>query len=224
MATLAIFRPPDDALKSWQAMYDAATTSSSTLARAGSARHLADLYKTKKEFAKSIDYYALAAEASASAGNEQSRIEALTSEWSLLFQQGEKEKALKIDEELLPLARTSKNVRLQFLVNRTIAEILDGTGRADRVESALKDAESLVGPDVSVPGKRSPVAVATGDKVQNHSSALSLGSFPWYWLVFLALVGTRFTGKRKIWGVRPLYIFPFSPPAEGRGQCAKDDY
>jgi len=143
---------PDDALKSWQDMYDAATTSSSTLARAESARHLADLYKTKKEFAKSIDYYALAAYASASAGNEQSKIEALTSESALLFQQGEKEKVLKIEEELLSLARASKNVQLQFMVDLVIAEILDGAGRADRVESALKDAESHVGPDVTVPG------------------------------------------------------------------------
>ncbi|MGA9414186.1 MAG: hypothetical protein WBV60_05800 [Terriglobales bacterium] len=85
---------PDDALKSWQDMYDAATTSSSTLARAESSRHLADLYKTKKELAKSVDYYALAADASASAGNEQSRTEALTLEATLLFQQHEKEKAL----------------------------------------------------------------------------------------------------------------------------------
>ena len=143
---------PDDALKSWHDLYDSAATSSFTLARAESARHLADLYKTKKEFTKSVDFYALAAEASASAGNEQSRIDALTSEAALLFQQGEKEKALKVHEELLPLAKASKNTRLQFIVDLAIAEILDATGRADRVESALKDAESLVSPDVKVPG------------------------------------------------------------------------
>jgi CHAT domain-containing protein/tetratricopeptide (TPR) repeat protein len=49
------------------------------------------------------------------------------------------------------LARASKNVRLQFIVDLAIAETLDGTGRVDRVESALKDAESLVGSDVKVP-------------------------------------------------------------------------
>jgi len=143
---------PDDALKSWQDMYDAATTSSSTLARAESARHLADLYKAKKEFAKAIDYYSLAADAYASGGNEQSRIEALTSEAALLFQQGEKEKALKVHDDLLPLAKASKNARLQFIVDLATAETLDGTGRVDRVESALKDAGSLVAADVTVPG------------------------------------------------------------------------
>lgn len=74
----------DDALKSWQDLYDTAV--SSALLRAESARHLADLYKAKKEFTKSIDYFALAAEASASGGNEQSRIEDLTAEAALLFQ------------------------------------------------------------------------------------------------------------------------------------------
>lgn len=142
----------DDALKSWQNLYDTAATSSSTLARAESARHLADLYKAKKELTKSIDFYALAAEASASAGNEQSRIETLTSEEVLLFQQGEKEKALKIEEELLSSAKASQNRRSEFICDLVIAEILDGTERIDRVQRALKDAEALVGPDLTVPG------------------------------------------------------------------------
>ena len=71
---------------------------------------------------------------------------------------------------------------------------------------------------------QAPAAVATGDKVRNHYSALSLGNFAWSLRVTLALVGARFTGKRKIWGARPLQNFPFSPPAEGRGQYANDDY
>jgi len=143
---------PDDALKSWQDLYDTAVTSSSTLARAESARHLADLHKAKKEPAKAINYYSLAADAYASGGNDQSRIEALTSEAALLFQQGEKEKALPVYEQLLPLAKASKNARLQFIVDLATAEVLDGAGRVDRVENALKDAESLVGSDVTVPG------------------------------------------------------------------------
>jgi tetratricopeptide (TPR) repeat protein len=143
---------PDDALKNWQDMYETATASGFALARAESARKLADLYKAKKELTKSIDSYALAAEASEAAGNEQSRIEALTSEEVLLFQQGEKEKALKIEEELLSSAKASHNLQSQFLCNVVIAEILDGTERTDRVQRALRDAESLVGSDVKVPG------------------------------------------------------------------------
>ena len=142
----------DDALKNWKDLYDTAATASFSLARAESARHLADLYKTKKDFTKSIDYYAVAADASASGGNEQSRIEALTAEEVLLFQQGEKEKALKIEEELLSLAKASHNLQSQFICDLVIAEILDGTEREDRVQRALKDAESLVGSDVKVPG------------------------------------------------------------------------
>jgi CHAT domain-containing protein len=141
---------PNDALKSWQDMYDAATTSSSTLARAESARHLADLNKAQKEFTQSIEYYALAAEASASAGNEQSRTEALTSEEVLLFQLGEKEKALKIEEELFSSAKATQNLRSQFICDLVIAELLDGTESTDRVQRALRDAESLMGSDVKV--------------------------------------------------------------------------
>ncbi len=143
---------PDDALKSWHDLYDATATSNSTLARAEGARHLADLYKAKKEFAKSVDYYALAAEASASGGDEHSKIEDLTAEAALLFQQGDKERALKVHEELLPLVKATKNIRLQFIVDLATAEALDGTERAERTESALKDAESLVGSNIAVPG------------------------------------------------------------------------
>ena len=50
------------------------------------------------------------------------------------------------------MAKAAKNVRLQFIVDLATAETLDGTGRVERAESALKDAESLVGSDVTVPG------------------------------------------------------------------------
>jgi tetratricopeptide (TPR) repeat protein len=143
---------PDDALKNWQDMYEAPAASGFAAARAESANKLANLYKDKKEITKSIEFYALAAEASATAGNEQSQVGALASEATLLSQQGEKEKALRIEEELLLLANASKNVRLQFFVNLAIAEVLDGTGRVDRVERALKDAESLVSSDGTTPG------------------------------------------------------------------------
>jgi tetratricopeptide (TPR) repeat protein len=142
----------DDALRAWQELYDMAAVGGVTLAKAESARKLADLYKTKKNLTKAIDYYALAAEASARAGKEQSRIEALKSEASLLFQQGRKDEALKVNEDLLPLMKTSKNVSGQFITDLVIAELLDGTDKIDRVESALKDAESFVNPDVTVPG------------------------------------------------------------------------
>jgi CHAT domain-containing protein/tetratricopeptide (TPR) repeat protein len=143
---------PDDALKAWQELYDTASSAGFTLAKAESARNLADLYRTKKEYAKAIDYYDLAAEASESGRNEQHRIEALEMEAPLLFQQGQKQRALQVDEELLPLVKASRNVSAQFVADVAIAEILDGTGNLDRVERALKDAESLVDTDLKVPG------------------------------------------------------------------------
>ena len=142
----------DDAIRSWRELYEVASDAGFTLARAESARHLADLYRAKKEFTKSIDNYALAADAAATGGNEQSRIEALTNEAVLLFQEGDKDRALRIDEELLPLAKNLDNVTLQFLVDLSIAEILNGSTRTDRIEIALNDAESLVDSEVKVPG------------------------------------------------------------------------
>jgi CHAT domain-containing protein len=142
----------NEALKTWQVMYETATASNFALARAESARKQADLYKAQKDLGKAIELYSLAADASATAGNEQSRIEALTSEEVLLFQQGEKQKALNVEEELLSSAKASKNPAAQFVCDLVVVEILDGTGKMDRVESALKEAESLVGSDVKVPG------------------------------------------------------------------------
>jgi hypothetical protein len=64
--------------------------------------------------------------------------------------------------------------------------------------------------------------VATGDKVRNDYSALSLGSF--VWPVILVWVGAHFLGKRKILLARPLQSFLFSPFAEEWDQRANDDY
>src|ERR1035438_7523756 len=53
---------------------------------------------------------------------------------------------------------------------------------------------------------------------------LRLGSFAWSLRVFLVLVGARFPGKRKIWGVSPCHILLLSPPAEERDEYPKGNY
>ena len=72
-----------------------------------------------------------------------------------------------------------------------------------------------------------PAAVATGAKVRNPF-ALILGSFSWSLFVTrfvtLAVGGTHFAVKGKIWGARPLQALLFSPPVEEREPCAHDDY
>ena len=143
---------PDEALKNWEDLYEIATASGFAIARAESATKVADLYKAKNDFTRAIDFYARAAEASAIAENESSRIAALTAEEVLLFQLGEKEKALNVEEELLSSAKASKNLQAQLICDLIIAEILDGSGRLDRVERALEEADSLVGYDGSLSG------------------------------------------------------------------------
>ena len=70
--------------------------------------------------------------------------------------------------------------------------------------------------------QKSPAALAAGDTVRNRYPALSLGNFAW--LVRLVLVGARFPGKGKIWGVSPRQTFLLSPPAEEGEEYTKDDY
>jgi CHAT domain-containing protein/tetratricopeptide (TPR) repeat protein len=143
---------PDDALKTWQQLYDVGNTSGFTLAAAEAAHAIADLYRAKKDYEKSISYYSVAAQAWAAGGNEQRRITALLAEAVLLFQKSQKDKALQVDEELLPLVKATKNTQLQFMIDVAIAELLDGTDKLDRIDSALEDAGSLVTSDLKVAG------------------------------------------------------------------------
>jgi len=71
-----------------------------------------------------------------------------------------------------------------------------------------------------------PVEIAGSGCHRRYSSEslLTLGSFARYLRVSLVLVGARFPGKRKIWGARSRQNSPFSPPVEGRGEYANNEY
>src|ERR1039458_555653 len=117
----------DDALKTWQKLYDTATSSGFVLAAAEASHAMADLYDARKEYDKAISNYSLAAEAWAHTGNQGLRIAALDSERVALFRQGRKTEALLLNETLLPLAKASNNSGLRFIIDVSIAEILDGS-------------------------------------------------------------------------------------------------
>ena len=140
----------DDALRSWQELYQRPAAAQFSLAKAESARHLAELYKTKKDFDKFISEYASAADAFVTVGDEQSRLQ-FASEAFLLSKQGKNGKAVDLEEQILSLTKSSEDARPHFIADLAIAELLDGTGPLDRIEIALKDAETLVGPDVTFP-------------------------------------------------------------------------
>jgi CHAT domain-containing protein len=142
---------PDDALKSWQELYDVAQSAGFTLAAAEAAFKMAGIYSSKKEPVKAISYYSLAEKDWKAAGNTARRIDALTSEASLLFLQGEGDKSVQIDEELLPLQKSSKNSAGQFITDLAMAEILQPKGALERTAQALKDAESVLSPDLTLP-------------------------------------------------------------------------
>jgi len=141
---------PDEALKSWQQLYDTAKTAGFTLAASEALHAMADLYSSKKDYDNAISYYSLAAQAWTTGGNQQRKIDALSSEAALLFNRGQVEKAVQLDEEVLPLAKALHDVRREFLVNLAIAEALQDKGGLDRTEIALKNAESLISPDLTV--------------------------------------------------------------------------
>ena len=142
---------PDDALKSWQELYDVAQGAGFTLAAAEAAFKMAGIYSSKKEPVKAISYYSLAEKGWKAAGNTARRIDALTSEASLLFQQGEGDKSVQIDEELLPLQKSSKNSTGQFITDLAMAEILQPKGDLDGTARALKEAESVLSSDLTLP-------------------------------------------------------------------------
>jgi hypothetical protein len=101
----------------------------------------------------------------------------------------------------------------QRVVARPIAAVADRMVAAD---IAAGSSESS--------GARKQEAAEHNSSAALHYSTLRLGSFAWFLRVALALVGTRFAGKRKIWGARPFQTLPFSPPAEKRDHGANNDY
>jgi CHAT domain-containing protein len=141
----------DDALKAWGELYKVARTGGFTLFTAGAAREIADCHRAKKDFAEAISYYSIAAEFWAKAGSTQQQIAALSIEGSLLSQQDQGDKALPIEEELLTLAKSTNNLGLQFQANLSMAEILQPKGDLDRTAQALKDAESVLSSDLTLP-------------------------------------------------------------------------
>ena len=135
---------PDDALKAWQELLDAATAAGFTAARAEAAQRLADLYKGKSEVQKSIDFYSIAADAFATAGDQAHETTALRAQENQLYQSGQKDLALRIEDKLLSIAKASNDTQSRFLHDLIIAELLDGTTQTDRAQAALEDADSLV--------------------------------------------------------------------------------
>ena len=142
---------PDDALKSWQELYDVAKAAGFTLGVAEAAFKMAGIYASKKQPIEAIAYYSLAEKGWIATGNTARRIDALTAEASLLFQQGEGDKSVQIDEELLPLETSSKNSTGRFVTDLAMAEILQPKGDAVRTARALKDAESVLSSDLTLP-------------------------------------------------------------------------
>jgi CHAT domain-containing protein len=141
----------DDALSSWQRLYDSSAAAHFSLAEAESAHHLADLYRSTKKIDKAIEYYSVAAEAFAASGDEQNRIQVLSTEASLLGAQGQKDRALMVLERVLTLTKSPGATRPRFIADLAVAELLDGSGNLDRADHALRDAETLVGTDLNPP-------------------------------------------------------------------------
>lgn len=144
----------DDAVKVWQELFDTATTAGFTLARAESAQRLADLYKGTHDTQKSIDFYSIAAETYAAAGDHKQELVALRAEGNELYQTGQKDRALDIEETLLSMAKASSDTQSRFLDDLIIAELLDGTTQTDRAQAVLEDADSLVDLSGAVTGTK----------------------------------------------------------------------
>lgn len=141
---------PDDALNCWKELSDVAKASGFLFAQAGAMHEMAAIYRARKNTDTAISYYSQAAALWAAAGNTPRQIIDLSSEAALLFQTGRNPEVLKLDEQILPLAKSTKDVERQFITDLAIAEILQPRGDLDGTAKALLDAESLVPPDLMV--------------------------------------------------------------------------
>lgn len=142
----------EDAIRSWQELHDLAKASGFSLAAAGAAHAIADLHQKEKNSGKAALYYALAAAGWAGSGNLPRRMDALSGEAYALFQLGEHDRALRIEEELWALEESSGEASRRFLTDLFMAEILQPRGEMERTGKALADAESLLSPDLNLPG------------------------------------------------------------------------
>jgi CHAT domain-containing protein len=143
---------PDDALKTWQALYEVAKSASFNLATAEAANGAAMIYQAKKEFASGIAWFALAGDAWEKAGNADREMDALGSEAFLLSQNAQSDKALQVDETLLQMAKARRDLRREFIFDLAIAEIAEPKGDEERSSKALLEAESLLSPDLTLQG------------------------------------------------------------------------
>lgn len=143
---------PDDALKTWQALYDVAKSASFNLATAEAANGAAIIYQAKKEFSSGITWFALAGDAWEKAGNADREMDALGSEAFLLSQNAQSDKALQVDEALLQMAKARGDLRREFIDDLAIAEIAEPKGDEERSSKALLEAESLLSPDLTLQG------------------------------------------------------------------------
>jgi len=142
----------DDALKSWTELYDVAKRASFTLAAAEAAHSIGDIYQSKKEYSQAIRFYSLAAESWEKGGNAERRIDALGSEAFMLLQNSQSEEALRVYDSLLPLVKEAKDSRRQFVFNLAIVETVQPGGGLERTQKALREAESLLSPDLTLAG------------------------------------------------------------------------
>jgi tetratricopeptide (TPR) repeat protein len=142
----------DDALKTWQELYEVAKLASFPLATAEAAYGTAIIYQKKKEPLSAITWFALAGDAYEKAGNIDRQVDALNSESVLMLQNAQSDKALQVDESLLSLTKARKDFRQEFIVDLEIAEISQPKGDEENTSKALQDAESLLSPDLTLDG------------------------------------------------------------------------
>ena len=145
---------PDDAIRTWQELFENAREAGFKAAQGESALKLADLYKRKPDPNKSIEFYSLAAELFTASGDQTQAVVALRGEEIQLTQLGQKDRALEIEEKLLAIAKTTNDTQSRFLQDLIIAELLDGTAHTDRAQAVLEDADSLVDMNGSVPNTK----------------------------------------------------------------------
>jgi CHAT domain-containing protein len=140
-----------EALKAWQELYKVASTSHFDLAKAGATKRLALLYAKAKDVSKAETFAAEAISLYSKAGDTKDEAEVLRAEAQFLNKEGQTAKAIAAEEQLVTLDKTSNNTPSRFLDDIIIAEFWGNHSPDAKVESALKDAETLIDLDGNGP-------------------------------------------------------------------------
>jgi tetratricopeptide (TPR) repeat protein len=142
---------PEKALPVWGELYSFSESIGLLVAKAESAKKVADLNAQLKRTQEALRYYSTALASFRQLQNEPLLLQTLISESLLLVQVGKGEEAIPLTEEVVELTKRRNLRPLQFSAYLVMAEIYQPMGDLVNARAVLEKAQALVQPGPSDP-------------------------------------------------------------------------